>query len=33
LVNNQVTHFIKDTIKILTIHFLFQHTSSTSYYP
>jgi hypothetical protein len=33
LVNNHVTHFIKDAIKILTTHFLFWHTSSTTYYP
>ncbi len=33
LVNNQGTHFIKDAIEILTTHFLFWHTSSTTYYP
>jgi hypothetical protein len=33
LVNNQVTHFIKDAIKILTTYFLFWHTSSIIYYP
>jgi len=33
LVNNQGTHFINETIEILTIHFLFWHTSSMTYYP
>ncbi len=32
LVNDQGTHFINEAIKILTIHFLFRHTSSTTYY-
>jgi hypothetical protein len=27
-----VTHFINEAIKILTIHFLFRHISSTTYY-
>jgi hypothetical protein len=27
-----VTHFINEAIEILTIHFLFQHISSTTYY-
>ncbi len=33
LVNNQGTHFINDAIEIFTIHFLFWHTSFTTYYP
>jgi hypothetical protein len=33
LVNDQGNHFINKAIKILTIHFLFRHTSSTTYYP
>jgi hypothetical protein len=33
LVNNQGTHFINEAIEILTTHFLFQHTSFTTYYP
>ncbi len=32
-VNDQGTHFINETIDIFTIHFLFQHTSFTTYYP
>jgi hypothetical protein len=30
--NGQGTHFINDAIKIVTIHFLFWHTSFTIYY-
>jgi plasmid rolling circle replication initiator protein Rep len=26
-------HFINDAIQILTTHFLFKHTNSTTYYP
>jgi hypothetical protein len=33
LVNNQCTHFINDAIEILTAHFLFWHTSFTTYNP
>jgi hypothetical protein len=33
LINDQGTHFINDTIEILTNHFLLQHTTSTTYYP
>jgi hypothetical protein len=33
LVSDQGTHFINEAIEILTIHFLFLHTSSTTYYP
>jgi hypothetical protein len=33
LVNNQGTHFINEAIKILTIHFLFRHTSFMTYDP
>jgi len=32
LVNDQGTHFINETIEIFTIHFLFWHTNSTTYY-
>jgi hypothetical protein len=32
LVSNQGTHFINEAIKILTIHFLFRHTNSMTYY-
>ncbi len=33
LVNDQGVHFINDAIQTLTTHFLFKHTSSTTYYP
>jgi hypothetical protein len=33
LVSDQGVHFINDTIQTLTMHFLFKHTSSTTYYP
>ncbi len=33
LVTNQGVHFINDTIQTLIMHFLFKHTSSTTYYP
>jgi hypothetical protein len=33
LVNNQGTYFINDAIEILTIHFLFWHTSFTILQP
>jgi hypothetical protein len=32
LVSDQGTHFINEAIKILTTHFFFEHTSSTTYY-
>jgi hypothetical protein len=33
LVIGQGVHFINDAIQTLTMHFLFKHTSSTTYYP
>jgi len=33
LVNDQGTHFINEAIEIFTIHFMFHHTSFTTYYP
>jgi hypothetical protein len=33
IIINQGVHFINDTIKYLTKHFLFKHVSSTTYYP
>jgi hypothetical protein len=33
LVSDQGTHFINETMEILTVHFMFQHINSTTYYP
>lgn len=33
LVSDQGTHFINDTIEVLTIHFLLRHTDCTTHYP
>jgi hypothetical protein len=33
MVSDQGVHFINNAIQILTMHFLFKHISSTTYYP